>query len=1448
MSKRVTFVDSEADVGDSGGEDEDERLLELTLRDAVEQQEMFVDGVDSEEESGGQADLDWQRATSDDDALRSRMAQYESHMRRKRVVPQDDDEEDVDGRIASRSLPKRRRVDVQEKEIWDEEIEDEEDVDESGDWANRGGGGNDSAGQVDFSAFNRAFEKMEDPVKKRLEAKRREERERRGAHEERIVSQSSRIVRKEVRRVQKERPVDLFENADDVLEEVDDMGRRIIRVEAPQQNVLVHDPYNKQAQQAKRPRGLVNNALRVVRNSDIAQQFRTWRNAVAEIESQLPWPDKFETPDDFAMMAEGVGDMVSIIGEMEAEEVRTELTSLLMRFGGDQILSSKMSMKQVCFIASTTFPPVEVSTVYAVDATEQFYINRYTLMITRALKIVPNARYDDSLSRTCDLLINRIKLIARTMRAAVLTQETFYRHYNWHVSPLSRLQFFALGESMMDMGKEQAAMHAIQARLADYGYRHRGALLFKLAIRNGVDIHYYEPVYDEPKVQMTIERFIKRMLSAHSRGSTEWLLVSGAIGKFRSIAALLEGMDHISCPRLLPSRTTFAFANGIWDAQKAEFIPHEAYVGPPACRYLPMECKIPGSSLAHMEFFGASGRDPRFAPGEEVVYPIPKTRIVRGADGVEREEPFECEETLPKHLLMPRTHRPAYAQSSSVRDQCTDEQELKWLRNFLGDDLCREEEQRREVADCLAAAGLADEDDDEEAVGGGGGGVEIKDYDSDDDDDMHPVVPPGAAAEIDSELRNYMAEAPQEMSPERVPVFAFEQMTRTSEYDPAWIHERARVYIEEHIQSEDEEEEDEERRDALLDWMNIPTPVIDRVLMTQYVDPQEVRAQSDTAGGATRVKNARVLMRFIYAFLGRALYELLEHDAWSKSLFISGEGGTGKSLIADALMYIYPAAFTATMSAQSEKGFGLEALMKAWLVIADEMRKGTSIGVTDILKMIEAGRLQVRMKNKVAQDVDWTALLFMFGNDLAEVWRESRNSLNRRLLILIFNVIVSEGKKDERLREHMLKYELGSFIIKITVAYRSLVRYMREKRVHNIEAIYHSYFKEQSEKFLAENNYLYAFLKSSDVELRKNSPAHRCYVPLAVFQWAMKKWCERQGKFYRWLGDAQSNRPFQMLGVGYVANSAGDKDMACRVPWPNIGCDYKYENPGEYLANVDLKPHVVQAYFDDPSNHAHRADRGDIERAFHGGGDQMPRGYAAPGMEARRREEPNRVAPPAPPAPQAPPAPEAPPAPQAAVRVFEIPDEDEDEDAVAFEEAALQHELLEEVNLVLQPDFEENMQKGTYVLPSDEEMAEMREGIKTAHRKGHPPTASLETLLDTINNGVNMEKLVKKNVFEWKTTKLQFLSEVVYETAVRAHTMLKLKPSGDAPQKSRKELRMEKAQRAALRTALREVITQITDNFPKADPPSDEDEAAHDNTGRPNVTPAYDAEFGDEGL
>ena len=350
------------------------------------------------------------------------------------------------------------------------------------------------------------------------------------------------------------------------------------------------------------------------------------------------------------------------------------------------------------------------------------------------------------------------------------------------------------------------------------------------------------------------------------------------------------------------------------------------------------------------------------------------------------------------------------------------------------------------------------------------------------------------------------------------------------------------------------------------DWRDIPTPKLDSILVHQKIPtaPHIVKKKRrvPNGDGGTRIELVDDLesprfsaMDWFYVFIGRMIYEIHEYDDWQVLLFIKGVAGSGKSTIGKLVSYMYDANDVGVLSNNTEKKFGLSALVEKLIYVCYEVKNDFALDQGEFQCMVSGEQMSIPFKHEMAQSVTWKTHGMFMGNEVAS-WCDNSGSMSRRIVLGIFKELVTEG--NPKLFAE-LQAEIGYILLKSNLAYREAAFNFGEKDIWNVLP---DYFWENRRSLRAETHALAYFFEQSDRLMFEANT----YILLSDLKDMMDAFLARDGAFktqrkgftadfYQWVMDAyhlrveNDTRPYKqgVMTPGTYVTGVCDRDMVFRL-------------------------------------------------------------------------------------------------------------------------------------------------------------------------------------------------------------------------------------------------------------------------------------------------------------
>lgn len=275
-------------------------------------------------------------------------------------------------------------------------------------------------------------------------------------------------------------------------------------------------------------------------------------------------------------------------------------------------------------------------------------------------------------------------------------------------------------------------------------------------------------------------------------------------------------------------------------------------------------------------------------------------------------------------------------------------------------------------------------------------------------------------------------------------------------------------------------------------------------------DPMKIVTPMDKILSAQEIPSN--VQRFIWGFLGRGLYSLgarsklldvkdeIENEKgekitiekqrtipenWQINLNLIGYGGTGKSTLLRHYFYLFPLDDIGIISNNIEYQWALSSLIGSdkkfkRIIIGPDLKKNFAMDQGIVQNAISAEEVSVAIKNQTAFATKFTAPIFFGMNEFFSRWKDSSDSLRRRMIFVYFDHFIPKDKKNLAMHQE-IKENIDLILQKENLCYIDLVEKYAEK---DIWSVLPEYFFETSDHCISAMDPLLRFLSNTEVVVR----------------------------------------------------------------------------------------------------------------------------------------------------------------------------------------------------------------------------------------------------------------------------------------------------------------------------------------------------------------------------
>jgi hypothetical protein len=171
--------------------------------------------------------------------------------------------------------------------------------------------------------------------------------------------------------------------------------------------------------------------------------------------------------------------------------------------------------------------------------------------------------------------------------------------------------------------------------------------------------------------------------------------------------------------------------------------------------------------------------------------------------------------------------------------------------------------------------------------------------------------------------------------------------------------------------------------------------------------------------------------RWLYASLGRLIFEVGTKDNWQYVPYFKGLAGTGKSSLLNLVSKFFDVNDVGVLMSEAQTTFSVEHIYDKYMFLGMDVNNKMNFSQTRFNSMVSGEKISVERKFKIAMSVKWSATGAFAGNTYPP-WLDSGGSLSRRLMIFLFTE--DPVDKDPNLEKKCLS-ELPAFLKKCVSCY-----------------------------------------------------------------------------------------------------------------------------------------------------------------------------------------------------------------------------------------------------------------------------------------------------------------------------------------------------------------------------------------------------------------------------
>lgn len=237
------------------------------------------------------------------------------------------------------------------------------------------------------------------------------------------------------------------------------------------------------------------------------------------------------------------------------------------------------------------------------------------------------------------------------------------------------------------------------------------------------------------------------------------------------------------------------------------------------------------------------------------------------------------------------------------------------------------------------------------------------------------------------------------------------------------------------------------------DPLNIPTPNIQKILDVQQFSSE--------------------VCRWLFASIGRMIFEVGNMDNWQYFPFCKGTAGSGKSTLLRLAAKFFNDIDVGNLMSEGQKNFSIEHIYDKFVFFCYDVDDKMNFSLTRWNQMVSGETISVERKFKIPVQQQWKTCGAFAGNSYPP-WVDQAGNVSRRMLIFLFSKVVKVV--DTHLFDKCLT-ELGALMKKSVECYFQLLNLHRNHGIWDNNVL-PSYFHDTRIQMQAETNSLQSFVNS----------------------------------------------------------------------------------------------------------------------------------------------------------------------------------------------------------------------------------------------------------------------------------------------------------------------------------------------------------------------------------